>query len=134
MSKNKIEEGSTAHQRDPAPAGGAPGGETMPMGMTGTGGPGDPDQKSTHVPPNTVESNFPDGSPRYADKPKGKAKPATRKNAARGKYEVVNRISTATAFNEHGVAIKRATFEPGDVIDLDVDEAESLGDNVKPVK
>lgn len=133
MSTKKIEEGSTAHKAEPAPAGGAPGGgtETMPMGMTGTSAPADPDQRSTHVKPNTVESTLPDGSPKYAD-PR-KTKPA-RKTSRGGHYEIVSRISTATAFNSEGVATKRATFEPGDVVELDADEAESLGAAVKPAK
>lgn len=132
MTTKKIEEGPTGHKQEPAPAGGAPGtSESMPMGMTGLSGGGDPDQRSTHVKPNTVESNLPDGSPKFADP--GKVKPA-RKTARGGRYEVVSRISTATAFNNEGVATKRATFEPGDIVELDADEAASLGDAVKPSK
>jgi hypothetical protein len=133
MSTKKIEEGSTAHKHEPAPAGGPPGGgsESMPMGMTGLTSGGDPDQKSTHVKPNTVESTLPDGSPKYADPVK--SKPATRTKRT-GRYEVVTRVSTATAFNSDGVATKRAAFEPGDVVELDADEAESLGAAVKPAR
>lgn len=133
MSK-KIEEGPTAHKHENAPTdagAGVPGSENMPMGMTGTMGGGDPDQKSTHVKPKTIESNLPDGSPRYADP--GKQKPARRTNRG-GRYEVVRRISTATQFNSEGVATKRGTFEPGDIIELDVDEANSLGDSLKPAR
>lgn len=133
MSK-KIEEGPTAHKQEPAPAGGGPGGaEGMGMGMTGAAAGRDPDQKSTHVMPNTVESNLPDGSPKFADPGKAKASPARRRKAG-GRYEVVSRISTATAFNSENVATKRGVFEPGDVIELDDDEAVSLGDAVKPAK
>jgi hypothetical protein len=92
-----------------------------------------PDQKSTQVKPSTVEANLPDGSQTFADPAKGKAKPA-RKSAKGGAYEVVNRISTATAYDKDGRATKRGTFEPGDVIELDAEEAESLGDAVKPAK
>lgn len=135
MSSKKIEEGSTAHKAEPAPAGGPAGGPTdqMPMGMTGAPavGGGDPDQKSTHVPPNTVESTLPDGSPKYADAPK--AQPA-RKSAKGGRYEVVARISTATQYDSEGRATKRAVFEPGDIIELDAEEAASLGAALKPAK
>lgn len=130
MSTKKIEEGSTAHQKvhgDAATDAGGP----MGMGMTGTDAAKDPDQKSTHVKPNTVESTLPDGSPKYADPVK--SKPATRSKRT-GRYEVVTRISTATAYNSDGVATKRAAFEPGDVIELDADEAESLGAAVKPAR
>jgi|GEM_PF-5750876 len=135
MSKNKIEEGSTAHKQEPAPvnAGVGGGSENMPMGMTGIGGGGDPDQKSTHVPPNTVESNLPDGSPKFADPAKAKSRPA-RRSARGGKYEVVSRITTATAFDRDGKTTKTGTFEPGDIVELDAEEAESLGDAVKPAR
>lgn len=133
MSTKKIEEGSTAHRVEPAPAGGAPGGGTdaMPMGMTGTAAPADPDQKSTHVKPNTVESTLPDGSPKYADL--GKTKPA-RKTSRGGRYEIVSRISTATGYDNQGRVSRRGTFEPGEIVELDADEAASLGDAVKPAK
>lgn len=130
--KSKIEEGSTAHKSEPlgVDAGGGTTSGAAPMGMTGTAG-GDPDQKSTHVKPNTVESTLPDGSPKYADP--AKAKPA-RKSTRGGRYEVVSRITTATAFDSEGVATKRATFEPGDIIELDAEEADSLGAALKPAK
>lgn len=92
-----------------------------------------PDQKPTQVKPNAVESTPSDGSPKVADPAKGKAKPA-RKSAEGGAYEVVNRISTATAYDKDGRATKRGTFEPGDIVDLDAEEAASLGDAVKPAK
>lgn len=133
MSIKKPEEGPTGHRHESAPAGGPAGGtsESMPMGMTGTSGSPDPDQKSTHVKPSTVESNLPDGSPKYADP--GKAKPA-RKGSKGGRYEVVSRISTATELDEKGKAVKSGSFEPGDIIELDAEEAASLGDAVKPAK
>jgi len=94
-----------------------------PMGMTGaTGGP-DPDQKSTHVAPKTVESNLPDGSPKYADAGKVEKKAA----AKAGKYEVVNRISTK-------VDGKAKSYEAGEFVELEAAEAESLGESIKPAR
>ncbi len=118
MTTKKIEEGSTAHKQVPAPteSGPAGGSENMPMGMTGQASGGDPDQKSTHVAPKTVESNLPDGSPRFADP--GKVAPKTKAKA--GTYRVLSAIRTGGK-----------TYEAGAEVELDADEASSLGGNVE---
>lgn len=124
MTKNpKFDEGSTAHKHVPGPTdAAAPSGadaESMPMGMTGTSPQsGDPDQKSTHVSPKTVEAVLPDGSPKFADP--GKQAKAPKPKA--GKYRVLSPIRTGGK-----------THEAGAEIELDADEAASLGENVESV-
>lgn len=123
----RDEERDTAHKHEAAPTdqaapGGSPG-APMPMGMTGAMTPTqDPDQKSTHNTPQTVESNLPDGSPKYADAG-SQPQQGTQKQA--GKYEAVNRFTTKVGDNVRVV-------EPGEVVELKGDEATSLGDNIKP--
>jgi hypothetical protein len=127
-------EGSTAHQSVPGDVEvtGAPGDGAMPMGMLGdassaTGG--DPDQKSTHVPPKTVESTLPDGSPKYMDPP---AAPKKKKASGSGtaRYETVGRVIIAET-DDDGEKRTRMV-EPGEVIELDEKTATSLGENLKP--
>ena len=130
--KNELE-GSTAHKQVPGDvdAGGASNADgPMPMGMTGTDGGPDPDQKSTHVSPKTVESSLPDGSPKFADP--GKTKRGAKASA--GRYEVVSPITTAVGGVDAKGIKKAKRFEPGDVVELDADEAESLGASVKPAR
>lgn len=120
----KNDEG-TGHKQEPAPTDavvGNPDG-AMPMGMTGATNDGDPDQKSTHNAPKTVESNLPDGSPKYADA--GKA--AKKTVASAGKYEAVSRFTTK-------VDDKVRTVEAGELVELEADEAQSLGASVKPAR
>jgi len=128
-----VDEGSTAHKREPgttegaAPQGGGTG--PMPMGMlggvAGAGGK-DPDQKSTNVPPKTVERPLPDGSMTYADPGSAGTQAPKKVGAAKaGKYEVVSPVTTK-------VGEKICRHQPGDVLELDEKEATSLGDAVKP--
>lgn len=128
--------GSTAHQSVPGDVDQAGVGNTdgsMPMGMLGTAssGDGDPDQKSTHVPPKTVESTLPDGSPKYVDP--GAAPKKAKKPAASGtaKYEAVGRVVVPVK-NDAGEVIRTKTVEAGEELDLDAETAESLGENIKP--
>jgi hypothetical protein len=119
----KKHDESTGHKQEPsgdANVVGNPEG-AMPMGMTGTTSDGDPDQKSTKVAPNTVESTLPDGSPKFADPGASAQKSA----AKAGKYEAVTRFTTS-------VDGSSKTVEPGEIVDLEAAEAESLGDAVKP--
>lgn len=123
MSKHETT-GQTGHKQVPGDVTpGAPDNATdaLPMGMTGAAGGADPDQKSTHKAPKTVESTLPDGSPKFADPEAVKAKPA----AKTGKYVVVSRIITK-------VDGKSKTFEPEQEVELEAAQAESLGDAVKP--
>lgn len=116
----------TGHKQDPSgtDAGVTPNADgSMAMGMTGIDGGADPDQKSTHNAPKTIESTLPDGSPKFADAPKGGKKAS----AKAGKFEVVSRISTK-------VDGRSKTFEIGEIVELEAGEAESLGENVKPAR
>ena len=101
----------------------------MPMGMTGGAGGADPDQKSTHNSPKTVESTLPDGSPKFADPGATGAPKSTKRGTPgkAGKYEAVNRFTTK-------IGDARRTVEPGEVVELEADEAASLGDSIKPAK
>jgi hypothetical protein len=140
MKKHEEQQGSTAHKTEPGAtqAGEPSGDEPMPMGMLG-GAPAerkkDPDQKSTHVAPATVETTLPDGSPTYADPGTRPAKVATKRGTEgkAGRYEVVSRISTAR-YDRDGNRAGSSVHEPGDVVELDADEAGSFGDAIKPVQ
>lgn len=135
MASNKKDEtpkeGSTAHQSVPGELDtpGVTGDGPMPMGALGNASSagGDPDQKSTHVPPVTVESTLPDGSPTYRDAP---AKPKKKAAVAAGKFEAVGRV-TVLVTDEDGEK-RSKTYEPGDSFELDAKQAESLGENIKP--
>ncbi len=124
MTTKKHEE--TGHKQEPGNVEGALGASSdgaLPMGMTGAASDGDPDQKSTHNAPKTIESTLPDGSPRFADAGKGGKKAP----AKTGKFEVVARIKTK-------VGGKAKTLEAGELVELEADEAESFGDSVKPAR
>lgn len=133
IKKNDEKDAPTGHKHVPGdldqPAAGNPDG-TMPMGMTGADGGADPDQKSTHNAPATVESNLPDGSPKFQDAKAGKKVGA----AKAGKYEVVSRISTKAAAGDSTKRNQTMTHEPGAIVELDAAEAASLGDSVKPAR
>jgi hypothetical protein len=137
--EDKIVEGSTAHERVPPDqsldAGGAGDGGPMPMGMAGKVPPDamnpDPDQKSTHVKPKTVQGVLPDGSPKFMDP---EAAPETKRLKA-GKYRVVGPGSVSVpVYDGQGNVVSTKILRPGEETELDAEDATSLGPNVEPIK
>jgi hypothetical protein len=123
MSKHddKPKEGSTAHKQVPGDTSAAVDAGTgpMPMNMTGkpASSPPDPDQKSSRVPPKTVETNLPDGSQSFADPDK----PRKASKAKAGTYRVLSPVKTGGTM-----------YDVGAEVELDAAEAASLGDNIEP--
>lgn len=99
---------------------------SMPMGMTGTAsGEGDPDQKSTHNAPSTVESNLPDGSPKFMDD-ESKERERKRKTKA-GRYRVLSPIQVATSEPDSVTRRRKSkVYQAGDVVELSQLDAESF--------
>lgn len=147
--RDKIVEGPTGQQHVPPdqPLDAAPvdtAGGPMPMGMTGKppadGMHPDPDQKSTHVKPKTVEGVLPDGSPKYMDHD---AEGAPKKRGARrattakaGTYRVTgpSTVRAPTGYNEDGTVSGSKYFAPGEELELSAEDAASLEGHIEPVK
>lgn len=128
----------TGQKQEPGPintggAGNADG--SMPMGMLGGApgpGEGDPDQKSTHNAPKTVESNLPDGSPKFMDASRVKR---MKGRSSAGMFEVVSPIRVAVGELDSETRRRPTqTHQPGDIVELSELDAESLGDAIKPAR